>query len=298
MPRPFLLVLSLLTISTNLFSQQEAQATLFTTNYTSFNPAMAGVQFSKEANVLWRNQWTAINGAPAVLWVNYNQRLNKIHGAVGFNYSYDVIGFQKMHSAVLNYAYHIQMKKMLLSFGASAGMKYLENVSTYYIPPTTLSDPSIPTTHFKPAFNAQAGIAVHTKNLNAGFSVTQLNGPGFRGTYGIGYKLSPVYHLHADYTVNFTEKWKVTPAIHVFFDLIKYTSTSSIKVTYADKLWFGVNSWNLIGEAKSFKTFGPMVGYNFKERYRVGYSLEFNPKLSIPNKTNLTHEIVLSFLIK
>lgn len=272
--------------TSNLFAQNEGQSTLFTNNYVHFNPAMSGVRYKNEANVLWRNQWTQVNGAPADLWANYTQRIDKIHGAAGITYNYDYIGFAKTHTALANYAFHIQGKNILWSLGVAAGIQNLSTSNSQYFPKGT-------------AFQANSGIAVHTRNLNAGFSISQLNSYIYKNHQSnIAYNTAPTYHLHGDYTLNFGEKWKVTPAVHFFSDLVKTGSTTSIRATYNDKLWFGVNSWNLHSPVNSSQTLGPMLGYDFKQKFRVGYSLEFNEFRIYNNEPNLTHEVVLSFLLK
>jgi len=284
MPKHLILSVIISVISISTRAQNEPQSTLFTSSYVNFNPAMSGVNYQTEANVLWRNQWTQVNGAPAVLWGNYTQRLDQIHGAAGIIYQYDYIGYSKTHSALANYAYHIQTEKILWSFGASAGVKFLDpwNSNTYYS-----------------AFSSNAGIVIHTENLNAGFSVTQINKPRFKNqTNGTVAEMSPTFHLHADYSFHLGEKWNITPALHLFTDRIKLASTTSIKATFNNKLWFGANAWNLFSSTDSFVTIGPMIGYDFKEQFRVGYSLEFNEFKIYENEPNLTHEVVLSFLLK
>ena len=302
MPKFLFSLFPLLVFSSHTFSQNEAEQTLFTNNYANLNPAMSGLIYKREANVLWRNQWTAVNGAPTTLWANYNQQLRQVHGSVGLNYYYDVIGHNKMHTAVVNYAYHVQFKKTTLSFGVSAGIKSLNKSG--YIPPTTIYDPALPTSsHYTTTFDAQAGVAIHTKKLNAGFSITQLNRPTFRfKSSNFVYDIAPIYHLHADYTFTLTPQWKITPAVHVFSDRVKTGSTTSVKATVREKLWFGLSSWNLINFGGSFRTIGFMAGYDFKEKFRIGYNFELN-EFQVSNSKNdrphnYTHEIVLSYLIK
>lgn len=284
MPKSLFFIL--LFSSNQLLAQQEPQSTLFSSNYVSFNPAMSGVRYKTEANVLWRNQWTQINGAPVDLWANFTQRVDKLHGAVGVTYNYDYIGFAKNHTALANYAFHVQTEKILWSIGVAAGILNLSNHSNSYFPKGT-------------AFQANTGIALHTRKLNAGFSISQLSRFIYKNHQSnFAYNTSPTYHLHGDYTLEFGEKWKVIPALHLFSDLVKISSTTSIRATYNEKLWFGVNAWNLLASNNSFPTMGPMLGYDFKQKFRVGYSLEFSQFNPSDDGPNLTHEVVLSFLLK
>jgi len=287
MPKSILFILLL--SSSTLFAQNEIPSTLFWNNYMHFNPAMTGLQYKQAANVQWRNQWTRVNGAPTVLWANYAQKIDKIHGAAGISYEYETIGFHQQHTALATYAFHLPLKKMTLSFGTSLGILSMQTNGNY-IYPDTPNDASLPK-YRDNRFQADLGAALHHEKWNIGISITQLNNSSILNNSD-GYRANG--HFNADYTLELTPNWSLTPALHIYADLVKSASHSSL-MARRKNLWFGFNIKNIILGDRSY---GGMLGYDFKEKFRVGYSIEYADLQIYENTPNLTHEIVLSFLLK
>ncbi len=287
MPRSFIFILFL--AAGNAFSQNEIPSTLFWNNYMHFNPAMTGLQYKQAANVQWRNQWTSVNGAPTVLWANYAQKIDKIHGAAGISYEYETIGFNQQHTALATYAFHLPVKNMVLSFGTSLGaLTMLNNGNFVY--PNNPNDPSLPK-YRDSRFQVDLGAALHHEKWNIGISITQLNNSSILNNSD-GYSANG--HFNADYTLDLNPSWRLTPALHIYTDWVKSASHSSL-MARRNNLWFGFNIQNIILGDRSY---GGMLGYDFKEKFRVGYSLEYVDLQIYENTPNLTHEVVVSFLLK
>ena|SRR6218665_3748871 len=289
MPKSIIFILIILS-SSNLLAQNETQSTLFWNNYTHFNPAMTGVQYKRTVNAQWRNQWTQVNGAPTTLWANYTERVEKFHGAVGVNYRYETIGFFNSHTALATYAFHIPINKSMLSIGSSAGVIVLDT-STYALSANKL---------YKPAFKGDFGITFRNEKWNLGLSITSFNSPKLRNENPtINFTYHPITHLTGEYTFAIDSTWKIIPGVHFFTDQVKIASITSIRAQFKEVLWFGINSWNLYS-SNAVKSFGGMVGYDLKQKFRIGYSLEFYTFHSDAffDDSNITHEIVLSYLLK
>ena len=65
-------------------AQQAPNSTQFWNTLLNNNPAVAGLQYRHAANVLYHNQWDAVNGAPTTLFVNYaakSMRCTVVSGA-------------------------------------------------------------------------------------------------------------------------------------------------------------------------------------------------------------------------
>lgn len=270
-------------------SQNETPSTLFWNNYIHFNPAMTGLQYKRAANAQWRNQWTSINGAPTVLWANYAQKIDKIHGAAGISYEYETIGFNQQHTALATYAFHLPVKNMVLSFGTSMGALTMQTTGKW-IYPDTPNDPSIPKS-WQTNFQTDLGIALHHEKWNIGLSITELNNSAAFNSKN-GYRSNG--HFNADYKVTLNTAWSLTPALHIYTDWVKSGSHSSL-MARRKNLWFGANIQNIILGGRSY---GGMLGYDFKEKFRVGYSLEYDDLQIYENRPNLTHEVILSYLLK
>lgn len=278
-----------LIVSTNSFSQQEPRAAFFWNQYMHTNPAMTGAIYKHHANAQWRNQWTKINGAPRTLWANYAFRFDKINSGIGASYEYNVGGITKSSTALISYAYHIPIKNMFLSFGASGGIKTLKIDWSDFVFSQIPEDPLFEARQLNSVFQCDFGVAMHGKNWNTGFSITQLNGAVFHDKYGL-YKSVPHYWLFGDYTFKLGEKWKLTSRTQIFTDAKKITSTIALVAAVNEDIWFGFSS-SLISGGFSVS---PMIGYDVVGKFRIGYVYEY----PINSTFGSTHEIILSYQLK
>lgn len=257
------------------------------------NPAMTGAIYRHHANAQWRDQWTKVNGAPTTLWLNYAMKLDSINSGIGVSYEYDAGGMSRSHTALVSYAYHLPIKNMFLSFGASAGLKTMKMKGSDFIfssqvpeDPLFFKDRSL-----NPVFQCDFGIAMHGENWNTGFSITQLNGAVFRDKYSsYTYKIVPHYWLFGDYTFQLGENWKLTPRAQVYTDMKKAASTIALVATVDKNIWFGFSGHLASGNI----SVSPMVGYDIVGKFRIGYIYEY----PIDSSFGSTHEIILSYQLK
>lgn len=291
----FIALISVSLLSNQSVAQQEPRSAFFWNNYMHTNPAMTGAVYKHQANVQWRNQWTKTNGAPTTLWANYATRIDKINSGIGASYEYDVIGVNASHTALVSYAYHIPIKNVFLSVGASAGMKTLKTDWSKFIPYQP-NDPFLQPRTFDPVFQCDFGIALHAEKWNVGISATQVNSSSFRDSMNI-YTNEPHFWVFADYTFDLGEKWKLTPRVQSFSDLnVTISSSVALLATYKDKFWFGAAT--AIPSNGGWYSVGPMIGYDVAGKFRVGYTYEhwFSNYPGMYNDG--THEIILSYQLK
>jgi type IX secretion system PorP/SprF family membrane protein len=282
-------------VSTNSFSQQEPRSAFFWNQYMHTNPAMTGAVYRHHANVQWRNQWVKTNGAPTTLWANYAAKLDEINSGIGVSYEYHVVGLNKSHTALLSYAYHIPIKNMFLSFGASAGIKTLKIEASQFLFSSQTPEPMFQDRQLKPIFQCDFGVALHGEKWNVGLSATQLNGGTFKDSI-FPYKTEPHFWVFGDYTFDLGEKWKLTPRIQSYTDGQKIASTIALVVSVKDRLWFGAASTIPAGGGRF--SAGPLVGYDIAGKFRLGYAYEFWFNMGPSATYNGTHEIILSYQLK
>lgn len=276
-------------------AQQEPRSAFFWNNYMHTNPAMTGAIYKHQGNIQWRNQWTKVNGAPTTLWANYALKLDSINSGVGVSYEYDVIGLNKSHTALLSYAYHIPIKKMFLSVGASGGLKTMRLDASELVFSTP--EPAYETRNYNPVFQCDFGMALHAEKWNVGVSVTQLNRAKFKDPY-LPYNNAAHLWVFADYTFTLGEKWALTPKLQSYTDWKQLCSTVALQATWKERLWFGATATS---GGYSFNGFelGPMIGYDIAGKFRVGYTYEFGIRTTFNGiKNNGTHEIILSYQLK
>lgn len=292
--RPVINVTIGLIVSTHSFAQQEPRSAFFWNQYMHTNPAMTGAVYKHQANAQWRNQWTKVNGAPTTLWLNYAMKLDSINSGIGVSYEYDVIGMNKSHTALLSYAYHIPIRNVFLSLGASAGIKTLQIDASKFVFGGTVP-PQFQNRNFAPVFQCDLGIALRSEKWNVGLSVTQLNGATFRDSI-LEYTNEPHLWVFADYTFDLNEKWKLTPRLQSYTDLQQLCSSISLVATYQQKLWFGAAG--SIPSNGGWYSAGPVIGYDIAGKFRLGYTYEFWFGNFGGLGNDGTHEVILSYQLR
>jgi type IX secretion system PorP/SprF family membrane protein len=119
----FLFVACTMAISTNVFGQQDPMFTKYMFNSLSFNPGYAGSHDHMTVNLLHRQQWVGVNGAPVTQSLTLHSPLRNDRVGVGFSLLNDAIGAVGTLDANASYAYRIPLgKKTKLAVGLQAGV--------------------------------------------------------------------------------------------------------------------------------------------------------------------------------
>jgi type IX secretion system PorP/SprF family membrane protein len=279
-------------------AQQEPTSVLFWNNYLHTNPAMTGAVYKHQANITWndyglKKQYVPI-GYQQTIYANYSAKLDKINSGIGASYRYDSHSAQKFQTGLLSYAYHIPIKSLFLSIGVSGGIKTLNYEYQ------NSSGSSVVNHNYSPVFSSDFGIALRHEKWNIGLSVTQWNRPIFRMKDSLNYNYTLVPHLwiFGDYCFKLGEKWSLTPRVQLVTDNLSMYSNIQVTATWKENLWFGVGVQNRWSGSSIFVS--PMIGYDIKGRFRLGYTAV----ISTRNNNNyslfktVTHEAVFSFLLK
>lgn len=295
-------VFTFLVLSTQLSAQQEPLSTFFREgNLTQTNPGMTGAVYKHAANILWRDYWikkTPLNlPRQTTFWTNYSYKIDKINSGIGINYRYDALGYQKRNTVSLSYAYHIPIKSLFLSIGVSGGINTLNrNYSDL-----TFASP-VPNPDYNPVFTSDFGIALRHEKWNTGISVTQWNNPTFRsGNSTKNYTLDPHFWWFVDYRFKLSEYWDLTPRIQLATDWATLSTTIQLLTSWKKNLWFGVGVKNaFLKNAFSTHSFtvSPMIGYDIKGMFRIGYAGNISNTPDPYMFHLMTHEVIVSFLMK
>lgn len=274
-------------------AQQDPVLTQFWNNYSFINPATSAMDYKHQAAVQYRDQWVSLKGAPRSLLVNYNYAINRNH-AIGVNYMYETIGFNKLNVAVLNYSYKIHFSDSIthfLSFGVGIGIG--NNLLDYplWIPPSSTADIYLPTKYNVTYPKLNLGVAYRYKNLFIGFGVTQVTGSSIiRSKPYFAYKPRVNYYFMAAYDFRITENFSLKPQLLIQTDAIRVNPQMNLLATLFKNYSLGVSYHynNAIG----FVTQVDILG-----KFRIGYSYDysFGP---FSNASKGTHEIVLGFHLK
>jgi type IX secretion system PorP/SprF family membrane protein len=103
---------------------------MFMYNKLIYNPGYAGSRNLTSVNALYRNQWVGIDGAPRNFSVSIDGPVGSYmkpfrHVALGLSVSNESAGVLNNTNIMAYYAYRIQVKKTVLSFGLQAGASML-----------------------------------------------------------------------------------------------------------------------------------------------------------------------------
>ena len=104
------------------FAQQDAQYSQYMFNQLALNPAFAGSREKISSSILYRNQWTGIDGAPTTASASFQMPLKKKKIGIGAEIISDRLGPKNTNAILFSYAYRINFLKGKLSFGLRMGM--------------------------------------------------------------------------------------------------------------------------------------------------------------------------------
>lgn len=266
-------------------------STQFRSTMLNWNPAIAGLDYQHEANMLYRSQWVNVNGSPNTLFANYAYRSRKLHGAVGFSYTYDAIGFNREHKLLLHYAYHQPITRALtVSGGASVGVGFLKLDFPEWVAPQTENDPVLPGDSQDAAFHVNTGVIFKGRKWKLGGSMTQLNQPVYH-LDNTDYNASRHTFIFGEYRFRLSERLFVIPAAK-WYAVDKFYVFTGVARVEIGKLWTGIN----FSQRDVNNYIGGMIGYDFKGKYRIGYSYDYTTN-ALQNVSFGTHEVTIAFLM-
>ena len=278
-----LLIAIILICSISSFSaQQESIYSMFWNNVPAYNPGAAGVDYKHQGYNLDRSQWVGFPDHPITGQLAYFMRTKILGGGIGYNFTYDQLGFEKNYNSMFNYSYHLKLKKdRKLGIGIGLGMQRKTIQAVWVTPSGTspINDPSIPSTSTSRTFDMSSGLYYKGHNLNGGISLIHItqSSRSLVGYFAYNWELKE-------------EKIMLTPSVYAFVDKNGHYVIGNLMLTMMEKVQLGVGY-------NSSELFNFSLGYNLKKKYRIAYCYEMVPDL-MRKYSHGTHEIVLALLFK
>lgn len=252
-----------------------------------FNPAMTGFDHSFRANLLYRNQWTGLEGAPISYVGQVGTRLNSINSGVGLNVMHEEIGFSKYSVLTGNYNYQWSLSDGQSKFSLGVAPKlYISQSPNLVIDSSGVATPS--SWNRSQRFSMNVGAAFQTEKLFVGLSAQNLI-PA-QDNYGgnLDYMDELNLSVMTSYDIRLTDKMILIPNIHVLSDLKLVTVFVNAKVEH-EKLWWQLGYHN--------RSYHAAIGYRFLDRINVGYMLEFSSEAPIYPHV-WSHEAFIAYELK
>ena len=281
------LMIGISALSLNVFAQQDPQYSMHLLNGMSVHPGYAGSLGGISANVLYRNQWSGMDGAPKTISANAQMRYFKDQLGTGIQFFNDKIGLFNRASVSVAQAYHLRLDPLTVSFGLQTSyQQFSGNLSE--ATPVDVTDPSFATNISKSIFNFGAGVYAYSDKFWFGASM-----PYFlksKWSDGIG-TIDPFLANH----------WFVSGGGVLDVSIFQIKPSMMIKKSSASPVAFETGC-----SVYAFSKFGLGVNYRIKDalmfigefqindNFRLAYGYEQTTS-GLRSFNNGTHEILLRY---
>lgn len=280
-----LLFICILFNLTHISAQNLYRFSQFDNVRSLYNPAAMGSEASLAFDLIYRNQWAGLEGAPQTAGFTGSY---DIHSgmAVGLNFYNDRIGLNQTNSFMLNYCYRLELDDYrYLAFGLGLGA---DNVSWNLTEAslTQSGDNAFGQSFSVFKLNASFGLFYRTERFHIGLSIPQLFQNTLSGTE-TGFR-PPRWHyfINAGYRVTLSERFTLNPV-----GLVKLTINAPVQ---ADLILRGVFS-EKVGISLGYRSESSLIAgvdFTFFQRLRIGYA--FNYDLGkLARSKGMSHEVTL-----
>lgn len=276
-------------LSTVMYSQQEAQYSMYMFNPLSVNPAYAGTRDALSIVALYRNQWTGFKGAPQTTNLTLHAPIRYTNLSLGLSIVDDRLGTTKSTGFKGDVAYKIRLnkKKHYLSFGLKGGADlFSANQTQALINDNT--DATYANINNKPLFNVGAGIYYYGKRHYIGLSTPKLFENVYENNVSKKFKQVKHYYLMAGIVVPINSVVKFKPSLVVkAVENAPLSADVNASFLFYDRVWVGAMY-------RLNESCGLNVVFYLNDYLTLGYAYDYT--LTKLRKYNSgSHEIMLGF---
>jgi len=282
---------SVLVLGLSIAGAARAQQNLiynhFFINPYLYNPSYIAPSGYTELHLNYRKQWAQFTGAPTTTTLNLQVPINYRMG-FGVNVYNDQVGILQTNSALFSFAYQVYLGKSTndlhrIGFGMSAGATMNRiNLDKADNP----DDPSLANVNTT-SIDGQFGINYQYNNLKIGFALPRLFQSRIVSANGFDTpQLDQLNYTLSSISYNFT----LTPRV-ALEPFILYRTSEGVEGQY--EVAGVVKFDNLLWAGGSYRqNSGPagFLGFNMKDKLRVGYAYEFSPEQTT-GLGNGSHEV-------
>lgn len=274
------------------FAQQYPQFSQYMYNTISINPAFAGSREILVINLLNRNQWMGVNGAPITQTLSIHSSIPFTKLGVGFSVINDKLGYEKTTYAYADVSYRIDLDsndEYKITFGLKAGFSKYSIDSVLLNDPDYNGDPFLNIIDNKMHPNIGVGFYFRGESFYLGLSSPKLFKYKNNSEYVSLERVS--YFFNGGYVLDMNKNLKFKPTF-----LIKYTEGAPISFDISTLFLINENLW-LGGSYRFSDSFGAIVNFKITEGFSIGYSYEYITS-SLGSYTSGSHEMMLNYEFK
>lgn len=289
-----LLYIFLLLLSALSRAQLHVLSDQYVFNGLAINPAYAGSEDALSATLMYRNQWTDIEGSPKTLTGAIHSPLGNERVALGLLVINDKIGVNSQTSIMGNYAYKIEMGEGNLSFGVGMGVTLLD-IGWDKLKAIDIEDIELlGTSEHLANPNFSAGVYYHSQKFYYGISIPFFLSYAYNSTtkeIDLKNDVSEYnYHITGGYFFDINRNLKFSPSA-----LIKYHTGNAFQVDVCTQLIMRERLWvGLI--FRSSDAVASLFQLAITDQFRLAYSYDFDIGKT-GNHHRSSHEVMLKFVL-
>lgn len=267
-------LIALLTFTSAIFAQQDAQYSHYMFNNSAINPAYAGMNGEICINMVSHQQWRKFEGAPTSTLLTVDSPVNlfgKKWGA-GLKMLDDRLGFVQNFTATGLVAFHQNIGLGTLGIGFEAGIFNKLFEPEWKFPDQ--NEPILPTGSQKLVFDMGGGLFYKIENLFLGLSSSHFIRPKFKfeaddaQTLASEIILTNHYYFTGGYNIQMANSLiDLTPSFLIKSDGASIQADLNLMLLYNKKFWFGVTYRN--EDAVVF-----LAGTSIFNNFKIGLSYD------------------------
>lgn len=282
----FVISILLIVLTANRgFTQQDAQYKQYMFNLLSVNPAVAGSREVFATSLLYRTQWTGIEGNPTTASLSTQMPLKKKKIGLGAELVSDRLGPKNVSSLLVSYAYRLKLFGGKLAFGLRFGMyNYVYDFKyEYFKDHNDVYAKGGRSSKFTPT--ADFGMHYYTRTFYTGLSVTHLN----RGKILDNNSDSARQELHFFIPLSkaFTAGSTVINPVFLIKTSVTPVADIGCNILLRDKLWLGLLFQSGYGTIL-------LAQYQINDKMKMGYSYDLGAN-KIGKTGGASHEIMIGY---
>ena len=279
-------------MSQNINAQQDPMYTHYMFNTQTVNPAYAGNRGLTTMTLLHRSQWVGLEGAPMSQTFTVNTPIFRNKLGLGVSLQNDKIGPTNIFTANVDLAYRLKInKKNHLAFGLkSAFGSYSRNLTQLYAdqPGDVAIDNASRNDMF---YDFGFGLLYTNDHFYVGVSTPKTILNNFSQNNGVTVGGREVQHFYftAGGAIDLGERavWKPSTFVRAAYGAPITIDASSL-FEFNNKLEVGA-MW------RSNDAIGVLLGYTFKEQFRIGYSFDWSYGMETFVNNLGSHELMLRY---
>lgn len=282
-------------IPVGVFGQLNPITDQYILNPLTINPAYAGSRGALNISAFYRKQWVGITGAPETITLTADAPFFDKKVGFGLIITSDKIGVTKENQIITNYAYKINFKKGVLSFGLGAGITTSNTAWSDLVVLDPGDELYMTGSHLFIIPNFSFGTYFSGKNFFAGFSIPKFLGYKFnydKNKYMV--MIDPAQYnflFNIGYIYSVSEKIKLLPsALLTLTPHRKALLDINANISYADRFWLGLS-------LRTSRSVAGLFQFQINSQLKIAYIYDIDTG-QIGKYSNGSHEIMLRYEFK